>query len=134
MHDLGEQLEAVDQARAGPGKVGRGVYGHHSLSAQGGERLCIDECLGLCTWGVIAAGHHDHELGLGRCEGLPAHDLRGFTGEAEHVVATGELDQLGSPVTGHEDRIEPLECGDARAGPAAHGELHTIDARGDRAD
>ncbi len=83
---------------------------------------------------VIAARHHDDELRARGEHGIPRDDLGALAGEAEHILAAGQLDHLRGPVAGDEDRVEPLERDDARARLLAHGELDAVDARGDIGD
>ena len=82
--------------------------------------------------GVVAARHHDDHLGLARPR--PRSQVaraRALAGEAQHVLAARVLDQLRHPVARDEQRVEPLERGDARAGlGVAHREAHAVDAVG----
>ncbi len=99
-----------------------------------GELLGVLERLEACSWRVISTGHHDDDLGLRLSDGIPGQRDRMLSRQTQDVLTPGELDQLGCPMAGHEDRIEPLERGDARPAPAADGELHAIDASRDLAD
>ena len=54
-----------------------------------------------------------------------------FAGQAEDILAAGQLDQLGCPVAGDEHRVQPLQRGHARPRGRAHGELDPVDPRGD---
>jgi hypothetical protein len=53
--------------------------------------------------------------------------LRGLPGEAEHILAAGEVDQLRCPVTCRIRRIEPLERDHARPATAAHRQADAVD-------
>ena len=130
MQDVAEQLEAVDQARAGTREVGGGVDGHDAAGAERGELVCVGPGLLERAVGVVAARHDDHDLGLRGAHVVPR-ALRGvLAGQAEHVEAAGVLDQLRRPVAGHEHRVQPLERGDADGLGGAHGQAHAVDPRG----
>ena len=75
MQHVPEQLEALDQARAGAGEVRGRVDGDHAARSQ--RREPVAEVVGLLcgTLGVVAARHDDHDLGAG---GL---DVLGMPGE-----------------------------------------------------
>jgi hypothetical protein len=51
-----------------------------------------------------------------------------LAGEAEHVHAAGQLDDLRRPVPGDEDRVEPLDGDDRDALGAADGDADGVDA------
>ena len=131
MEDVSQQLQSVDQARSGAGEVGRGVDGHHAPGAEAGQLLAVTQSLQVRARGVVAAWHHHHDLRSAGAHGLPGHDDRVFAGKTEDILATGQLDQLGRPVAGHEYRVQPLQGGYARPRGLAHGELDPVDARGD---
>ena len=127
--DVREQLQPVDQARSRAREVGGGVHRDDPSCAERRE-LWRAPGLRACARRVIAARHHDDHLRLGRgdlsqsivCDGSPA--------QPEEVLASGVLDQLRRPVTGDEDRVEPLERGDRAAPRCRARRAHAVDAPG----
>ena len=126
----GRALEAVDQPRAGAGEIRGGV---DRDDARGAERLeLVAVVVGLLggALGVVAARHHDDDLGPGGLDLLPRAPLGVLSRHAEHVDPARVLDHLRRPVAGDVDRVEPLERGDADrlarpARPAARGRCAT---------
>ena len=129
VQDVGEQLEALDQARAGAGEVAGGVDRDDAAGAE--RRQLLGVRLGLLerALGVVAARHHDHDLRLRGPHLVPRSLLRVLAGPAEHVEPARVLDQLRRPVAGDEHRVEPLERSDRHRLGGAHREPHAVDPR-----
>ena len=130
VQDVREELEPVDQAGPGTREVRRGVDGDDAAGAQRRQMVGVGAGLLERARRVVAAGHDDHHLGLGRGDGLPVELLGVLAGQAEQVRAAGILDELRRPVTGDEQRIEPLERRHGTAARPADGEADTVDTPG----
>ncbi len=76
MQHVGQQLEAVDQPRAGPREVRRRVHRDHTAGTDAAQ--LVGELLGLLqrARGVVAAGHADDDLGLAAATTLPRASAR----------------------------------------------------------
>ena len=115
VQDVGEQLEPVDEPRAGPREVRRGVDRDDAPGAERPQPVREQRGLLVRARRVVAARHADDDLGLGGGDHLPGRVSRVLAGEAEHVLAARHLDELRRPVAGDEDRVEPLQRRHARA-------------------
>ena len=83
---------------------------------------------------VEAAGRKDDEL-RPALEGLrPARPERGLSRLPEHVLAAGDCDHLGHPVTGGVRGLEPLGDEDAPPGGAGDEARHLLDRLSQLAD
>ena len=81
-----------------------------------GKRAADVDGQGLGTGQVVAAGGHDHDLGVRGVDLVPGDPAGLLAGAAEDGVAAGEGDHLGDPVPGREGRIGPLEQHHPRTG------------------
>ena len=111
---LRQQLEPVDDPRARPREVGGGIDRDDLAGPDRRELVAVHLGLAVGDLGVVPARHHDHDVGLHGGDLFPRPLLGLLAGEAEHVLAAGELDQLRRPVPGGERRVEPLERHHAR--------------------
>ena len=131
MEDVGEQLQPVDDPRAGAREVRRGVDRDHAARPQRLELVGVGLRLLQRALGVVAARHHHDDLGRGRGHLLPTARLRRLARQPEHVEAARVLDHLRRPVARAEDRVEPLQRGDGDAVGGPYGQPHAVDpARG----
>ena len=107
----------------GPGpREGRGgIDRDHPPGAQRAQPLALGTGLRRRLLDVEAAGHHHRDLRGRRGHRLPGDDLRLLARLPEDVLAPGAGDHLRDPVAAGEDRIEPLERRDPRAGRPGHG-------------
>ena len=112
MQDVGEQLQPVDDSRSGAGEVGGRVDGDDLAGADRAQLLDVHLGLTVGDLGVVAARHHQHDVGRDGGDLLPAALLGVLAGQAEHVVTAGEPDQLRGPVARGEGRIQPLQRDD----------------------
>ena len=115
-----EEFDAVDQARAWPTEIGRGVDQKCALRQVGGwaplawllhhpQQLCLRAVNGK------TAGHHDEEI-RGRVQDLiPRHNPRGATRLREDILAAGELDHLRNPMTCDVEGRKPFDADHAGA-------------------
>src|SRR5262249_11844299 len=71
--------------------------------------------LTLGAGNVVAARRDDHDLRLRRDDLLPFDGDRRLTSFAKNILATGQFDHLGNPVSGGVNRIEPFDDGDTWA-------------------
>lgn len=135
MERVGEDLEAVDQARPRSGEPGGRVERQHLAGADRLQPLAMGLGLGERALRAVAARHRDDHVGRGRRDLLPGALLRALAGQAEHVLAARVVDQLRRPVAGGEHRIQPLERRDARAPlHAGRGLADGVDAGGQLRD
>ncbi len=129
VQQVGQQLDAVHQPRAGAREVGRGVHGRDA-SAQGGQPLGLLEGLLRGPLGAVAAGHrHHHRRGRGLQLG-PSDGARLLAGQAQHVDAAGHLDHLRHPVAAREHRVQPLQRRHRHRLGRGHGVLHVVQPLG----
>jgi hypothetical protein len=128
MKDVGEQLGALDQARARPRERRGGVDGDDTLGAQRRNPLGVVENLLPRPRRIPAAGHRDHDLGAGGDQLLPFGRPRLGAGLADDVGAARGFDHLRHPVTADERRVEPLERQHPRPGRADDRSAHRIEA------
>ena len=100
------------------------------LAPQARQLRGVRQRLRMRARGVVSAWHHHHDLRLAGRHLLPGRRPRRFTGQPQHVLAAGQLDQLRRPVARHIHGIEPLQGGHPRPRLSPHGELHAVDPRG----
>jgi hypothetical protein len=126
---VSQELKAVDKSRARPREVRSGI--HRDDAARPDAAQPVGEGVRLLQRArrVVSARHADDDLGLRGRHRLPGRLLGMLAGEAEHVDAPGQLDQLRRPVAGGEHRIQPLDRGDRRARGALDGRADAVDAR-----
>ncbi len=65
---------------------------------------------------VVAARAEDDHVRVGALNLVPTRAARRRSGTADHVPRSGELDQLGNPVSAEEGQVAPLERQDRLAG------------------
>ena len=118
VQDVREQLQAVDQPRAGAREVGRGVDRHDSPAPSAASSLGVRRAPRRARAARRSRTASRPRPPARPRRALPGDHLRGLARQAEHVLAAGELDQLRRPVAGDVDRVEPLERA-PRAGAAA---------------
>ena len=105
MQDRGQQLGAVDDARAGAREVRVGVDRDDARRTRRGRR---GGGLGGSAGGVVAARCDDAHVGRGGPHGVPVRGERRRARLAEDLAAAGDVDELGHPVAGGERRVDPL--------------------------
>src|SRR6266566_3225805 len=96
---------STPSTRRGPGRLK-----YAAPSGDGTERFS----LARGTRCVPAARHRDHDLGAGRDYVVPADLTRARACGAEDVFPARDPHLLRHPVTGVEQRVEPLEACDPR--------------------
>ena len=117
------QLGAVDDARARAVEVGVAVDAVDAPVAHRRERLPLGtraepRQLAPRLLELEAARHEDDHVGRDGDQRRPSRSSGCARRRATELVgAAAELDQLGNPVAGDHQRVEPLDAGDAR--PAA---------------
>ena len=110
-----EQLDALDQARAGARERRRGVDGDDALGA---ERVEPSRCASACSAPRRRRGRtasRRRPRAAAAATSSQRDGARLAPGLAEHVVAARQRDHLRHPVAAGERRVEPLERRDARA-------------------
>ena len=124
VEDLGQQLDAVDDPRAGPAEVGRAVEREDLAAPDGGQVLVAGRpSASAPTRRRVSARWKPHGISrsISGSTSATASQVvwtRRLAVRAEQLPAAGPPDLLGHPVAGRERRVEPLEADDARR-PAA---------------
>src|SRR4051794_4251186 len=91
MEQMRQQLDAVDQPRAGARKGGGGVDGEEPVGAEGLEPVAVLQRLRAGVLQVPAAGHRDDQLGREPAQLLPLDLGRLLPGAPGDVPAAGDL-------------------------------------------
>src|SRR5437868_7447474 len=99
--NVGQDVDAVDEAGDGAAEIG-GAVDRPGSGLEGDEGGFGDGALE-----VEAAGHEDHDLGLVVLDLLPGALGGGLALVAEGLLAAGDLDHLGDPVSGAHGRVQP---------------------------
>ena len=109
MQDRREQLDAVDDARAGPGEVGVGVERPDLVDRREGRLL--EQCGALRDRAVevVAARHEQDDLRRRVADLRPLHPSRAGTGGRQHGIGARGEQHVGDPVAAVERRIGPLQ-------------------------
>ena len=111
---VGENLESVDEAGAGPAEPGVAIHqiefaaagaGPVGKAGGGAERRQFLPAAGEIK---STAGDHQH-FGVGLGDLGPIEAAGGLCGNTRHAVPPGPLDELGSPVADVEGGIDPFE-------------------------
>ena len=135
MQDSGHQLDTVDHPRTRAAVIaGRVDYidliAHecwHLLQLRDGTQ---DFDFLERTIDAEAARHDDGDFGLRGRYFIPGRAARRLAGDAEHIDATRQSNDLRHPVPGDPGRVQPLEAEHARPGRAGHGSLDGCNAGG----
>src|SRR5438128_710563 len=121
VEDLRQDLQGIDDARAGAADVGARVHGVDPALTYRRKRVPARisledrEVAERALRAEAAAGEHD-DFGLCLHDALPGDPYRVLPLPAERLRAPGKLDQLGHPVAAAEGRIDPLQHQAARPG------------------
>src|SRR5262244_1555584 len=131
--DLQENLQAVDDARAWPIEVRGSIHGVDSRKLASGSPppFFRESHLGGIRQSVFqreAAGHQHDDLGIGLDDPRPGDLRRGLALDPSHGLASRPPDHLRYPMSGGEERIEPLHG----KHPRSNG--HSFDDPGHRLD
>ena len=121
MKQMRQLPDPVGQARCRPGVVRVAVHGHRRTRQPEVRRTRS----GLPD--VEAARPDDHELRLERQRLGPARRAGRLPGATQDVVAAGELDHLGKPMSGTERRVDPLGEEDASLRQPPDGSCRLLD-------
>src|SRR3954452_19587945 len=115
MEQVGKQLDAVNEARAGAGE-GRGAVDREDASGREAvEAVGVGERLGAALFEVPAAGHRDDHVRIEAAQVLPRDLGRLLAWRTGDVYAAGDPDHLPDPVAGEKRGVEPLEGEHAEA-------------------
>ena len=114
VEQVGEQLGAVDEARAGARVGGGGVDGEDAIGAEGVDPGACSSAWAREPSTYMPQGMTTTRSGLERGELLPLDLGRLGAGRSGDVLAAGELDHLRDPVAADEGRVEPLQGDDPR--------------------
>ncbi len=125
-----EHLEAVDQPWARAREVRGGVDRHDLAGTDLLQLGAMVERLLPRAPRVVPARHGHDDVGLGGHDLGPRALLGVLTGQAEHVLAAGVVDELRRPVPGGVHRVQPFERGDAHRLGLPHGQPHAVDPAG----
>src|SRR5215831_15140577 len=138
--DFQEDLEAVDDAWAWSIEVRGSVHGVEPGKLATGSLpplFCESHLSGL-RQGVFqgeAAGHQHDDLGIGLDDLRPRDLRRGLALDPCHGLASRQTDQLRYPMSGGEERIEPLHGKHPRSnGHSFDGPSHRLDTAPQRRD
>ena len=124
VQDLGDDLEALDDARAGAVDVLIAVdhgdaAGLRRAQVAPARMLAEQRGVGAGAVEVVAARRDDDHVGVGGRESIPLEAERLAARRADQRLAARQLDQLHRPVPGRHQRVRPLDHGDARSRPRA---------------
>src|SRR5262245_53805317 len=118
MEEVGEDFESVDEAGAAAIEVGVAVEDEDAVILGGGEVVVAGEfekAAGFVEGAgkIEAAGGNEKDFGLGGEDIGPSDVVAMAAGSGEAGDAAGEVDQLGGPVAGGHERIDPFDADDA---------------------
>src|SRR2546426_10831355 len=108
MKDRSEQLHPVHESRTWPAEVRGSVHADDPGTADRTKRFGLTRGARR----VPSAWHRDDDLRASGEHVVPEDLARALAGATEHVLAACDPHLLRNPVTGVEQRVEPLEAGD----------------------
>ena len=109
-----EQLHAVHEPRPGAREVRGGVDGVHARAERGQPLALAQRLAPRPARRSSRRASRRRPRAPTASTSLPLRRARLLAGQAEHVLAAGQLDHLRHPVAADEHRVEPLERGHAR--------------------
>lgn len=117
MEELGEEFNAVHQPGTGAVEQGVSIHGEDAAGADraevapggmGGEGAGFVERAAE----VESARRHDEDVGIGAAEVVPGGFAAALTGSGEEGSSAGAGDEVGHPVGGDHEGLDPFDAGD----------------------